>query len=170
MTHTHTHLLTLLTQLNEEMTYGKSIDPFNFRLALRHLKVTITKSNANTAEFFVTFNNTNQMLWHGSDDVVMQIIKFDGIQMMMSICGRAGEPFYTILAMRDYSDDDDKRQVDTTRLHRLILQGRNLKVHSKFNLEFNCNCGRSSFEFNFGALLLSFVMCLAANVVPFYGF
>jgi hypothetical protein len=128
-------IFALKFQLSEEMKYGKPIDPFNFRLALRHLKVKFTKNGNKVTEFVMTFNNSNQMLWRGSDNTVMQVIKFDGKQMMVTICDRKRGEIYTILASR--GSNDDKKQTDTN--SRLILQGRNLKVHSKYSLRADCD-------------------------------
>lgn len=119
------------------MTYGKPIDYFNFRLALRHLKVSIYTNNIKSVEYILTFNNTKQMLWYG-DNIRMQIIKFDRKQMMLTVCAMDKGEMYTILSNR-YDENRTEYQTDSTHLNRLILQGRNLKIHSKFDLQTNCS-------------------------------
>ena len=121
------------------MTYGKPIDYFNFRLALRHLKVNFCTNNKKSLECILTFNNTNQMLWYGNN-VRMQIIKFDRKQMMLTVCAMDKGEIYTILSNR-YDENRTEFQADSTHLNRLILQGRNLKIHSKFDLQTNCSSG-----------------------------
>jgi hypothetical protein len=121
------------------MTYGKPIDYFNFRLALRHLKVNFYTNNKKPVQYILTFNNTNQMLWYGNN-VRMQIIKFDRRQMMLTVCAMDKGEIYTILSNR-YEENRNEFQADSTHLNRLILQGRNLKIHSKFDLQTNCSSG-----------------------------
>ncbi|KAL7033771.1 hypothetical protein ACKWTF_007716 [Chironomus riparius] len=122
---------------NEEMTYGKPIDYFNFRLALRYLKVNFYSNNMKSGEYILSFNNTKQMLWYGND-IRMQIIKFDRKQMMLTVCAMDKGEMYTILSNR-YDENRNEYQTDSTNLNRLILQGRNLKIHSKFDLQTNCS-------------------------------
>jgi hypothetical protein len=80
------------------------------------------------------------MLWR-DDNATMQVIKFDGNQMMLTICKSARTEFYTILANRVLEDEitSDAKQNDYTSFNRLILQGRRLKVFSKHNLNYECD-------------------------------
>jgi hypothetical protein len=113
-------------------------------------------------EFVTTFNNSNQMMWYGNG-VVMQIIKFDGTQMMMTVCVKDTRELYTISANRIYESDEKK--ADMTNKNRLILHGRNLTVFSEFNLGFSCirdgvgDGAHSKRQFSFGAMLLNLIMC-----------
>lgn len=84
----------------------------------------------------MTFNNTNQMLWYGNQ-MRMQIIKFDGKQMMLTVCAMDRGEIYTILSNRHVGNGNEF-MVDGTNLNRLILQGRNLKIRSKTDLHTNC--------------------------------
>ena len=119
------------------MTYGKPIDYFNFRLALRHLKVNFYTNKMKSVEYILSFNNTKQMLWYGNN-IRMQIIKFDRKQMMLTVCAMDKGEMYTILSNR-YDENRTEYQTDSTHLNRLILQGRNLKIQSKFDLQTNCS-------------------------------
>ncbi|XP_070504515.1 uncharacterized protein [Chironomus tepperi] len=132
-----------VNEQNEEMTYGKPIDYFNFRLALRHLKVSIYTNNIESVQYILTFNNTKQMLWYG-DNISMQIIKFDRKQMMLTVCAIDKGEMYTILSNR-YDENRTEYQTDSTHLNRLILKGRNLKIHSQFDLQTNCSSGVETF-------------------------
>lgn len=118
------------------MTYGEPIDPFNFRLALRHIKIALYTNSIQTQEYFMTFNNSNQMIWY-SDSMKMQVIKFDGNQMMVTFCVMNRGEIYSILLKR-YDDSGKSFLSDSIHSNRLILDARNLKTRSKYNLQSNC--------------------------------
>lgn len=140
-----------------------AVDPYNFRYAMRHLQIKFIRNLKTFEEHFVTFNNSNQMLWKGND-IVVQAIKFDGNQLMLSVCETHTESLYSILLdRRNYDEIANDR---STKFSHLILRGRNLKIHSSFT----CNITQieaidgttnssSGLKFNF-IFLLSFIILL----------
>ncbi|KAG5680024.1 hypothetical protein PVAND_009557 [Polypedilum vanderplanki] len=161
-----------VNELNEEMTYGKTFDPFNFRLALRHLKIEFIKNN-NVTKYFATFNNTNQMLWRGNN-IVIQIIKFDEFRdkidnkdddfMLMTVCEKDKGELYTISANRTY----DSKKADFSSKNDIYFRARNLKIFSQHNLQFDCTeepvrVNSSGHKFNSDVMLIYFVMFFVAR-------
>lgn len=108
------------------MTYGQPADPFNFQYALRHLRLKFTN---NMAEHFVTFNNSNQMLWK-SMNFIVQVIKYDRNQVLLTVCEPNDGLVYSLLL--DRRNHDEIASDTSTKLNHLVLRGRNLNIHSRF--------------------------------------
>lgn len=117
------------------------MDLYNFQYALRYLQIKLTCNSKTNFEFFVTFNNSNQMLWK-DENVVMQVIKFDGSQMLLTICNPNQELFYSMLFDRRNYDEivNDKSK----NLNHLILKGRGLKSHARFQCKISNILGEIS--------------------------
>lgn len=111
------------------MTYGQPTDPFNFQYASRHLRLKFTNNSRVTVEHFVTFNNSNQMLWKSADFIV-QVIKFDRNQLLLTVCEPRDGLFYSLLL--DRRNHDEIASDTSTKLNHLVLRGRNLNIHSRF--------------------------------------
>lgn len=110
------------------MTYGQSFDPYNFQFAIRYLQVKFIRNHQEVIEeHFLSFNNSNQMVWKSSG-LIAQVIKFDPLlnQMILSICEPHNERLYSLSLNRGNISNIGSIQ------HNLLFTGRKLKIHSKF--------------------------------------
>jgi hypothetical protein len=135
------------------MSYDVVADPFNFRFAHRYLEINFFNGTS-TFSNYLSFNNSKQMLWKGND-IVMQIIKFDGIQMMTTICLPKEEFLFTLLL--DRRNYDEIASDTATKFNHLILKGRNLKVHSNFMCNIRPKSSAST-KFNFKLTSMRFLV------------
>jgi hypothetical protein len=128
------------------------VDPFNSRLALRHLKVELIRGSK-MIEYFLTFNNTNPMHWKSEAGISMQVIKFDRTRMMLTVCNEGEELLYSTLFDRNVIENTESKNF----VH-LLLQGRNLKIHSSIMCSQQREMENASSKLNLSFLLLTMML------------
>lgn len=75
---------------------GQASDPYNHRLSIAYLKLIYETPN-DVSEQIVSYNNTLPALWRGKDKEIIQVVKADTTQLMLTFCQPNQQQLYTIL-------------------------------------------------------------------------
>lgn len=117
--------------MNDEVNFSKPVDPYNFRLAIRHLRLDFFYHSQFAYSQTVTLNMTKIGIWQG-DDITVQVLKSNEIQMMLTICEPKSSKLSTVLLSKSPST------VEPTAINKLIMQIRNLTIYSTQDLGSDC--------------------------------